>query len=107
MTLEPVNEWVIGRAIVHKRPGNIILGHKKGTTRCYLLEEVSPEARAAGYGPGDIVVAKSVYDMFFHDGTDHHVTFIYREAICHVRNAQLSEFVGLDDKPVAQQEVAA
>jgi len=90
--LEPVNDWVIGRALVPKPTSELVLDHAKGVTRCFLLDEVGPAAEAAGYKPGDIVVAQKVYDMTF---KRHCVTFKIDEAICRVRGVSLDEFVDL------------
>lgn len=112
MRLEPVQKWVVGHVAITKMPGMIIAPQTgKNSTRCYVLETVSPEAAAAGYKPGDIVVAKSVYDQFFKGGTYHRVTFSMDEIIQRVHDAPLNEFtdingrsldetVGADGKPL-------
>lgn len=106
MRLEPVNNWIIGRSIVPKVEDRIIVPDAaKGITRSYLIEAVSPGAAKEGYKPGDIVVAKSVYDMIF--PRTNRITFLASEVICFVRDAAISEFVDLKGNEVQPIEVAA
>lgn len=102
MKLEPVKDWVIGRIAIIKRQGTIVDPNAtSGITRCFLLEEVSPKAAEAGYAPGDIVVALRVYDMTIsRDRLPKRVVFSIEEIICRVRDVSLSEFVGIDEKPL-------
>ena len=104
MNLEPVAGWVIAHALITKIQGSIVVPNAaKGVTRCYLLEEVSAEAKAAGFNRGDLVVAKSVFDMFFKAGAYHRVTFSKDEIICRVHGAALSEFVDVGGKDLSDE----
>jgi hypothetical protein len=107
MNLEPLKNWVVGRVVIAKPENSLIQlpGAPRGVTRCYLLDAVSVEAAKAGFAPGDLVVAKSVFDLMLLG--PHRVTFSIDEAIIRVRDATLSEFVGLDGKPIVEQEAAA
>ncbi len=102
MRLEPVEAWITGIAMLHQKPSPIINPDAaKGTSRCFLIEAVGPKAAEAGYSRGDIVVAKSVFDLLFYGGAYHRVTFVKDEVIQRVREAPLSEFVLLDGKTSA------
>ena len=97
MRLEPVNKWIIGRALVPKASSAIVLpgALSKGVTRCYLVTEVSAEV--VGYRPGDLLIAKHVWDITM---KGHKVVFTPDEIICRVKDASLDEFVDLENKPV-------
>jgi hypothetical protein len=98
--LEPVNKWIIAHAAIVKKASVIILPNaSKGVSRCYLVESVSLEAAAAGYAPGDFLVARSVYDMFFRGGACHRVVLTIDEVICHARDVRISDFTSIDGKP--------
>lgn len=103
MKLEPVRDWILGFAMLHrKQDGMIILpSSKKGVTRCYLIESVGPEAETAGYKRGDIVVAFKVYDQIFYGGAFHRVTFQLGDIIQRVHDVSLDEFTDIDGKPIA------
>ena len=102
MRLEPVEDWITGIAMLHQKSSPIINPDAaKGTSRCFLIEAVGPKAAEAGYSRGDIVVAKSVFDLLFYGGAYHRVTFVKDEVIQRVREAPLSEFVLLDGKTSA------
>ena len=102
MKLEPVRDWITGIAILHQKPSPIINPDvAKGTSRCFWIESVGPKAAEAGYKPGDIVVAKSVFDLLFYGGAYHRVTFVEEEVIQRVLDAPLSEFVLLDGTTTA------
>jgi hypothetical protein len=108
MRLEPVNNWIIGRAIIPKVDRTIVLPDEtKGVTRCYQVESASIGATIDGHKlePGDIVVAKHAFDMFF--PVMHRVTFLAAEVICFVREASASEFVDLKGNEVEPIKVAA
>lgn len=108
MKLEPVAGWVIATVCITKMPGKIISPDvAKRVTRCYLIEESSPEAQAAGYNRGDLVVSKSVFDMFFKGGSYHRVTFPMDEIISRVRGVPLSDFVDTSGNDVQPLEGAA
>lgn len=108
MKLEPVAGWIVARVCITKMPGTIIAPDvAKRVTRCYLIEESSAEAQAAGYVRGDLVVAKAVFDMFFKGGTYHRVTFSKDEIISRVHDAALSEFTDVHGKDVQPIESAA
>lgn len=109
MKLEPVENWITGIAMVHKKPSPIVAPNPSAnTTRCYLIESVGPKAAEAGYARGDVVVAKSVYDLLFYGGAYHRVTFLTDEVIQRVREAPLDEFLLLDgETPAASVELAA
>jgi len=112
--LEPVEDWITGIAILHQKPSPIVKPDvTKDTSRCFLIEAVGPKAAEAGYHRGDIVVAKSVFDLLFYGGAYHRVTFVKGEVIQRVRDAPLNEFVLLDGTTTADkmdikaEEVAA
>jgi hypothetical protein len=108
LRLEPVNDWIIGRAIIPKTDRTIVLPDEtKEVTRTYLIEAASDGAAVGGYPlkPGDLVVAHHAYDMRFPDMR--RVTFKVGEIICFVREAVLSEFVDLKGNEVQPIEVAA
>ncbi len=99
MRYEPVNSWLIGHALVAKKKSEItLLDNKHGVTRHYWIEDASEEAQAAGYKPGDMVVAKLVYDMYLHL-TEHRVTFQMSEIISKVHDFSLDDFVTLKERP--------
>lgn len=104
MRLEPVEDWITGIAILHQKPSPIINPDvAKDTSRCFLIESVGPKAAEAGYARGDIVVAKSVFDLKFYGGVYHRVTFVKDEVIQRVREAPLNEFVLLDGTTTADK----
>ena len=109
MKLEPLKNWVIGRiAITNTSGGTIVLADvTKNVTKFALLEAVSEEAAKLGYKPGDLVMARTMHNIFLKGGTYHRVTFPIDEAVCRVRDVSLSEFVGSDGKPLQAEEVAA
>lgn len=104
MKLEPVRDEILGVALLHSRQeGSILLPHiTKNVTRCYLIEEVGPEAEAANYKRGDIVIARKVYDILLYGGSFHRVTFQLTDIIYRVRSAGIEEFTTLDNKPVIE-----
>jgi hypothetical protein len=97
--LEPVNDWVIGRALIPKPSSKLALDPARGVTRCFLLDEVGSGADAAGYKPGDIVVAQKVFDMTF---KKHCITFPIGEVICRIRDVSLEDFVDLKGEPLPE-----
>ena len=102
MRLEPPRDWINAIAMLHRKPSPILAPDPaKGTTRCFLIEAVGPEAAEDGYCVGDIVVAKSVFDLFFYGGTYHRVTFVKDEVIQRVHDVSLNEFVLLDGTTTA------
>lgn len=107
MILEPIRNWVVGRVAIAKPSQSVIglPGLPKGVTRCYLIDAVGPEAAKDGFAPGDLVVATKVGDLMFLG--QHRVTFPIDDVIIRVKNAPLSEFVGIDGKPIEAQEAAA
>lgn len=105
MKLIPCKNWVIGRVAITKMNSTIVAPDaSRGVTKFALLDAVSPEAEAAGFKPGDLVMAKTMHNIFLRGGVDHRVTFPIDEAVCIARDAPLSEFVGNDGKAL---EVAA
>lgn len=105
MKLEPVRDEILGVALLHrKQDGMIVVPHiTKNVTRCYLIEEVGPEAAPGGYIRGDIVIARKVYDVVLHGGAFHRVTFQVADIIYRVRGVTIDEFTTLDNKPVLDQ----
>lgn len=100
MRLEPLRDWLVGFALVTKMPGKVqAYDPSKGVTRCYLIENVGPEAEAAGHKPGDIVVAKHAFDEFFMGGTYHRVTFSVNEIIQRVHDVSLDDFLDVHGNP--------
>lgn len=110
MKLEPLRGWMIGRIAITKTSDTIVtVDVNKGVTKFALIEAVSAEAKAAGFAPGDLVMAKVMHNVFLNGGRFHRVTFPLDEAICVVRDVPLSDFVGSDGKSLETQvaEVAA
>jgi hypothetical protein len=108
MKLEPLKNWVIGRVAIAKPEAMTRIqlpNAPKGVTRCYLIDAVGSEAAAAGFAPGDMVVAKSVFDLLLLG--PHRVTFPVDEAIIKVAHFSLDEFVGIDGKPLKEKGAAA
>jgi hypothetical protein len=109
MKLEPLRGWMIGRIAITKTSTTIVTPDaNKGVTKFALLEAVSLEAKAAGFAPGDLVMAKTFHNIFLRGGTFHRVTFPLDDAICVVRDVPLTDLVGTDGKDLAElAEVAA
>lgn len=102
MRLEPLKNWVIGRVAITKVSDTIVTPDvTKGVTKFALLDTVSLEAEKAGFKPGDLVMAKSMHNIFLKGGTYHRVTFPIDEAVCIARDVPLDEFVGSDGNPLA------
>ena len=108
MKLEPLRGWMIGRIAITKTSDTIVtVDVNRGVTKFTLLEAVSAEAKAAGFAPGDLVVAKVMQNIFLNGGRFHRVTFPVDEVICQVRDVPLSEFVGTDGKQLEANVEAA
>lgn len=108
MRLEPLQNWVIGRIAITRASDTIVLADvNKNVTKFALLEAVSPEAEQAGYHPGDLVMARTMHNIFLKGGTHHRVTFPIDEAVCRVHDVPLSDFVGSDGKPLEPKVEAA
>jgi len=106
--LEPLKKWVIGRIAITRVSSTILAPDiSKGVTKFVLLDEVSPEAAAEGYAPGDLVIAKTMHNIFLKGGAYHRVTFPIDEAVCKAHDVELSEFVGSDGKPLTETAEAA
>jgi hypothetical protein len=100
--LEPLGGWVVGRIAITRASSTIALADpNKNVTKFALLEAVSPEAAARGFRPGQLIMAKSMHNIFLRGGTYHRVTFPLEEIICRANNMPLSDFVGTDNKPLA------
>lgn len=96
MKLLPVADWINGIAMVPKAPPRVIeIPNQRPGTRCYLIESVYDKAFEAGYRPGDIVVSKSVFDLFFYGGAFHRVKFKLEEII-DISPLSLEEFTLID-----------
>ncbi len=105
MRFEPVNSWVIGRALLPKPTSTIIIPNdKEGRTRFYLIDDVSPEADAKGYKKGDLVIAEHVFDMKIQRRC---IVLKIEKVITFVREVSLDEFVDLDGKPVIESSAPA
>lgn len=87
--------------MLHKRADDLIVrpDATRGSTRCFLIEEVSSKAADAGYKRGDIVVPKHVSDQFHYNGAYHRGCFLCSDIVNRV-HAPISEFVDLHDKPI-------
>jgi hypothetical protein len=67
----PANKCVVGQVLITKRkPSEIKLQEDvtKNVTKFILVEEVSPEAEAAGYAPGDLVLPRAMEHIFLKGG---------------------------------------
>lgn len=103
MRLEPLRGWMIGRIAITKTSSTIVTPDAtKGVSKFALLEEVSQEAAAAGFKPGDLVMAVTMHNIFLRSGTYHRVTFPIDQAICVARDISLSEFVGSDGEELVK-----
>jgi len=105
MKLEPVGLLMTGFAMLHKKPGpeSVIIDLQdpaKNTSRCFLVEGAGPEARAAGYAPGDILVLKSVRDVVFYGGDYHRALFAVDEVVMRVHGTTLDEYTDLKGVPI-------
>lgn len=102
MKLHPVRDWINGVAMLHKKQdGMIELPHSpKGVTRFYLIEAVSEAAAAAGYAPGEIIIAKQCWDIVLYGGAKHIVKVPHTEVLDKISDVTLEEFTTLDGKPV-------
>lgn len=108
MKLQPTGSWINAVAMVHQRQSAIITpDDAKGTTRCYLIESVGPMV-TGGYEVGDVVVAKSVFDLLFYNGNYHRVMFLEEEVVQKLEGVDLNEFVRIDGKtPATSVELGA
>ena len=83
MKLKPLQKWVIGRIAITRVSSTIVLSDAtKNVTKFALIEAVSPEAEAAGFKIGDLVMAKTMHNIFLKGGSYHRVTFPIDEAVC-------------------------
>lgn len=104
MKLEPLKKWVIGRIAITKTSSTIVTPDiHKNVTKFVLIDAVSPEAAAEGFAVGDLVIAKAMHNIFLKGGTYHRVTFPIDEAVCKAYGVPLTEFVGVDGKPLEDQ----
>jgi hypothetical protein len=108
VTLEPLQNWVIGRIAITKASDTIVVADVNSrVTKFIFIEAVSPEAEAKGFKPGQLVMPKAMSNIFLKGGTDHHVTCPVDDLICRVRDVPLEEFVGTDGKPFKSSVKAA
>jgi hypothetical protein len=108
MRLAPRKGWVIGRIAITRVSETIIAPDaSRGVTKFALVDLVSPEAEAEGFRPGDLVVARTMHNIFLKGGAYHRVTFPIDEVICVAHDIALDEFLGSDGKPLETKEVAA
>jgi hypothetical protein len=108
MKLVPRRGWVIGRIAITKVSEMLVAPNAtSGVTKFALLDLVSPEAEAAGFRPGDLVMARTMHNIFLKGGTYHRVTFPFEEVICIVHDVALDELIGSDGKPIQAKEIAA
>jgi hypothetical protein len=99
--LKPLQKWVIGRIAITKVSSTIIASDPtKNVTKFALIEAVSPEAEAAGFKVGDIVMAKTMHNIFLKGGLYHRVTFPIDEAVCIAEDVPLDEFVDSTGNPL-------
>jgi hypothetical protein len=70
MKLDPKRNQILGRVVLSKRPSSKIslLDETKGVTKFVLIDAVSPEAAAAGYQVGDIVLPRAMNSLFLNGG---------------------------------------
>ncbi|KKM61808.1 hypothetical protein LCGC14_1528060 [marine sediment metagenome] len=107
MRLEPVEDWITGIAMLHQKSSPIINPDAaKGTSRCFLIEAVGPKAAEAGYSRGDIVVAKSVFDLLFYGGAYHRVTFVKDSMEKRLRTVSTSRVARLRRNDDAQSDAS-
>lgn len=100
MKLIPLQKWVIGRIAITKVSDTIVLSDAtRNVTKFALIEAVSPEAAAAGFKPGDLVMAKTMHNIFLKGGTYHRVTFPIDEAVCRAEDVPLHDLLDAYGKP--------
>ena len=108
MTLEPLQNWVVGRIAITKASDTIVVADVNSrVTKFLYIEGVSPEAEAKGFKPGQLVLPKAMSNIFLRGGTDHHVGCLVDDLLCRVRDVDLAEFVGTDGKPFKSSVRAA
>jgi hypothetical protein len=108
MKLEPRQNWVIGRVAITRVSDTIVAADPtRGVTKFALLEEVSVGAASAGLKPGDLVIAKTMQNIFLKGGSYHRVTFPEDEVICVARDVSLDELIGSDGHPLGTAEAQA
>ena len=108
MNLEPLKNWVIGRIAITRASDTIVLADvTKNVTKFVLIDEVSPEAEAAGFHKGDLVMPEAMSNIFLKGGSYHRVTCPVDKIVCRVRDVPLDEFVGSDGQPLVAKAVAA
>jgi hypothetical protein len=108
MKLEPLRGWVIGRIAITRMSSAIIAPDvTRGVTKFVLLEAVSPEAAKVGLKPGDLVMAKTMHNIFLQGGKFHRVTFPIDELICVLRDVALNELIGSDGNPLEEAPAVA
>jgi hypothetical protein len=98
--LKPLQKWVIGRIAITKVSDTIVLSDAtRGVTKFALIEAVSPEAEAAGFKPGDLVMAKTMHNIFLKGGKFHRVTFPIDEAVCLVEGVPFDDLLDAYGNP--------
>ena len=108
MNLEPLRGWMIGRVAITKTSDLIAtVDPNKGVTKFALIEWVSDEAERAGFKPGQLVMAKTMHNIFLNGGRYFRVTFPIEEAICRVNDIPLEDFIGSDGKPLDASGIVA
>jgi hypothetical protein len=105
MKLEPVNSYIIGRIAITKTAGLIVSPDPtKNTSKFVFIESVSPEAEAAGFRPGDLVMPRSVGNIFLQAGSYLRVTLPISDVICFVRDASMDDFVDHSGQPFVVEQ---
>ena len=101
MKLEPVRDWLNGIALIPRQPDSLIIDpNAKDGSRFYLIETVSPEAAAAGYAPGDLVLGHHVWNILLYNGSFHRVKIQVSEIMDRVYDVTLEEFTHVGGMPL-------
>lgn len=99
MKLVPKRDQMIGRLLITKMESTIVVPDAtKGVTKMILIQAVGPDAEAAGYKPGDIVIPNSIRSMFLRAGTQHVVYCEVKDVIFTVEELSPDEVVDGDGK---------
>ena len=104
MKLQPVGSHIIGRSMIHKKPNSVIVPPDiaNGSSRCFLIDAVGPGAAAAGYSPGQIVVAQKVWNVLLYGGSYQRAAFEHTDIMYIVTEAPLDEFTDLKGAPILE-----
>lgn len=102
MNLVPKRDQVLGRIVITKLKSAIVTPDEtRGVTKFMLVDAVGPEAAAAGYKRGDLVLPRAMNNIFLHGGTYHRVICDAKEILTAVEDWDPKDFLvtAEDDAP--------